>query len=60
VVSERCKFTSKRACRAIAEVLAMERDGAGLAEPADRLVKVWESYREAIEWLRVGTAEVLC
>ena len=52
MVCERCKFTSKRAHHAITEVLAMERDSAGLAETAERLVKAWESYRESIEWLR--------
>jgi hypothetical protein len=34
MVCERCKF--KRACRAIAEVLSMERGSAGLAGGAGR------------------------
>jgi Helix-turn-helix domain len=52
MVCERCKFTSERTFRVITEVLALERDGAGLAETAERLVKAWENYREAAEWLR--------
>jgi Helix-turn-helix domain len=52
LVCERCKFTSKGTLHAIAKVLAMERDGAGLSEVAERLVKAWADYREAIEWLR--------
>jgi hypothetical protein len=52
MVCERCKFTSERIFRVITEVLALERDGAGLAETAERLVKAWENYREAAEWLR--------
>ena len=52
MVCERCKFTSKRTVRVICDVLAMERDSAGLTETAERLVKAWADYREAIEWLR--------
>ena len=52
MVCERCKFTSKRTFRVITEVLAMERDGVGLADTAERLAKAWENYRERAEWLR--------
>jgi hypothetical protein len=52
MVCERCKFTSKRTLRVIAEVLAMERDGVGLADTAERLAKSWENYRDDAEWLR--------
>jgi hypothetical protein len=30
----------------------MERDGASLADTAERLVEAWAGYRKAIEWLR--------
>jgi hypothetical protein len=52
MVCERCKFTSKRNLHVICEVLAMEQQGAGLTETAERLVKAWEDYRGDAEWLR--------
>jgi hypothetical protein len=52
MVCERCKFTSERTLRVITEVLAMEREGVGLAETAERLAKARENYRGDAEWLR--------
>jgi hypothetical protein len=58
MVCERCKFTSKRTVRVICDVLAMERDSAGLTDTAERLVKAWVDYREAIEWPRRRIREI--
>jgi hypothetical protein len=52
MVCKRRKFTSKRTLRVITGVLAMERDGVGLADTAERLAKAWESYRGDTDWLR--------
>jgi hypothetical protein len=51
-VCQRCKLTDERTLRVIVQVLAMEQDGTGLTETAERLVKAWENYRQEAEWLR--------